>query len=80
MLGWDAIKFKDIWIQFVLKNPSEQKEFEDLLRNFVVHMKMVGNDYYQCNQSVYYLLFENTFEYKFQMENGRPINQDEESK
>lgn len=78
-LDCNAIKFRDTWIRIVLKNPSKQKEFDDVFRNFAVHMKMVGNDYYHCNKRIYYFFFENTFEFKFQMEDGRPINQDDET-
>lgn len=72
----NAIKFRHIWIRIVLKNPSKQKDFDRILSKFEIHMTMVGNQYSRCDKRIYEFVFENSFEFKFQIVNDALTNLD----
>lgn len=71
-----AFKFRRIWIRFVLKDPSKQDQFDEILTKFMIHMEMVENDHYQCNNRIYDINFESKKEFEYQMGKNGQFNRD----
>lgn len=72
-----AIKFSNIWIEFVLKNEAEQIEFyKAMAEDYIVRMEMAGNNYYRCNDRIYYNSINVPVAYRFKLDqNGYPHEQ-----
>lgn len=52
-LNFDAIKFKSIGLDFVLLDQTKQSAFDNALKDFSLHMNMIGDNYYRCGSRFY---------------------------
>lgn len=72
----NALKFKDIGLLFKIDaNHSKELELHRTLENFFINMTMGANQYYQCNNDIYYCPSEVVVIY-YKMKrgpNGRPV-------
>ncbi|XP_031636416.1 uncharacterized protein LOC116349220 [Contarinia nasturtii] len=53
-LNKNAVKFKEIELVFKLANETNQREFNSLLEYYFLNLTMGGNNYYRCNNEIYY--------------------------
>lgn len=71
-LNHSAMKFNEIWIRFILNDKNKEREFNEVIGEFRLKMKMVGNQYYRCDNRVYYTPLEEPIELLFNMNNAHP--------
>lgn len=76
-LDLSAVKFNDIGIQFKLANQSLQNEWNNALHNFRIKMKMIGNSYYRCMQSIYQIPLTQNTTFLFLWRNGSQVEKNE---
>lgn len=76
-LTMDAVKFKEIGIQFKLHNQSKQSIFDAELQPFTLNLTMFGNNYYRCGNRFYYTPSnaDISIQRKFKTIDGKPISQ-----
>lgn len=67
-----AIKFSKIWLRFILNDKEKENEFNDKLLKFRFTMKMVSNNYYRCENRIYYTPLEKPIDFFFEMNNTNP--------
>lgn len=61
-----AVKFNLIWLKFRLINETLQDEFDEEFKNFDrVRMEIAGNNFYRCNNRIYYIPLEKPFDISF---------------
>lgn len=70
----NALKFKRIDLSFHLANETRQMEFNDVLKNFHVTMKMIGSNYFKCSRRIYSIPIDVDVSFEFKIENSTTIS------
>lgn len=69
----NAMKFRKIQINFKLENETKQIEFNDVLKNFQVMMRIIGNNYYKCGRRIYTIPIDVDVSFQFNIVNNTTI-------
>lgn len=72
-LHFSSVKLKEISINLKLENQWRQKELDAELEKLEIVMTMVGNNYYRCNNRIYYISMEKDVMLIFRMRNGNVV-------
>lgn len=66
----NAVKFNEIEFKLVTEPPTAQAKLDELLRNYNLIVKMVGNGYYKCGNRFYYISVDENIVLEYSMRKG----------
>lgn len=72
-LSFSAVKFKNISINFKLNDASKQTQLNAELEKVRVKMTMIGENYYRCDNRVYYIPMDGVITFLFGIANGQAV-------
>lgn len=76
----NALRFKEIGIQFLLENNTLQIELDKILEKFHIRMTILGNTYLRCGSRFYYISLDDEIVIEYSQKkdsNGKPLKTNE---
>lgn len=76
-VNFTAVKFKEIAINLKLANATRQNELNAMLEKYEIVMTMVGNNYYRCNNRIYYVPMDKNVVLIFRIKDGKVVDRND---